>query len=66
MNGSMVKLVMDKETTVVIVDFGMDVFKLMAEVGGYLQLWLGLLCDATSSIRPQFRVLLGISPIQSV
>ena len=40
-NGSMVKLIMDKETTVVIVDFSMDIFKLTAEVGGYLGLWLG-------------------------
>ena len=41
MNGSMVKLIMDKETTEVIVDFSMDIFKLTAEVGGYLGLWLG-------------------------
>ena len=40
-NGSMVKLIMDKETTEVIVDFSMDIFKLTAEVGGYLGLWLG-------------------------
>ena len=32
---------MDKETTVVVVDFCMDIFKLTAEVGGYLELWLG-------------------------
>ena len=40
-NGSQVKLIMDKETTVVVVDFSMDIFKLTAEVGGYLGLWLG-------------------------
>ena len=40
-NGSMVKLIMEKETTDVIVDFSMDLFKLTAEVGGYLGLWLG-------------------------
>ena len=49
-NGSMVKLIMDKETTVVIVDFSMDIFKLTAEVGGYLGLWLGFsMLDVYSS-----------------
>ena len=38
----MVKLIMDKEVTVVIVDFSMDILKLTAEIGGYLGLWLGL------------------------
>ena len=50
-NGSMVKLIMDKETTVVIVDFSMDIFKLTAEVGGYLGLWLGFsMLDMYSSL----------------
>ena len=42
MAGSMVKLIMDKEVTVVVVKFSMDIFKLTAELGGFLGLWLGL------------------------
>ena len=38
----MVKLIMDKEVTVVVVKFSMDIFKLTAELGGFLGLWLGL------------------------
>ena len=50
-NGSMVKLIMDKEVTVVIVKFSMDIFKLTAEVGGYLGLWLGFsMLDMYSSV----------------
>ena len=55
MNGSMVKLMLDKETTVVIVDFSMDIFKLTAEVGGYLGLWLGFsMLDLYSSFESIF------------
>ena len=50
-NGSMVKLIMDKEVTVVRVDFSMNIFKLTAEVGGYLGLWLGFsMLDMYSSV----------------
>ena len=47
----MVKLIMDKEVTVVRVDFSMNIFKLTAEVGGYLGLWLGFsMLDMYSSV----------------
>ena len=46
---------MDKETTVVVVDFSMDIFKLTAEVGGYLGLWLGFsMLDMYGLIVAQF------------
>ena len=54
-NGSMVKLIMDKEVTVVRVDFSMNIFKLTAEVGGYLGLWLGFsMLDMYNSIELMF------------
>ena len=59
MNNSMVKLIMDKEVTVVIVDFSMDILKLTAEIGGYLGLWLGLsvldLYNSLASIHTYFK-----------
>ena len=51
MNGSLVKLVIDKEMTVVVSTFSMDILKLAAEIGGYLGLWLGFsMLDVYSSL----------------
>ena len=44
MAGSIFKLIMDKEVTVVVVRFSMDIFKLTAELGGFLGLGLSVQC----------------------